>query len=177
MYPRLKRSLLHHLNSRMKKQRYLHVKWEVVRIFASCHKVIHNHCLCFNVIWCSVRCTRIPDNHTAPSAWMVHVSDRTTVIQPSWASESFSKYHSHVLWRICKRVCVYAPRRVQSRMIPTRSKNIWSNQVISYLPVRNSGGILGPTPEEAFPCGFIVSRLASASRCRNDQRRLNLAEC
>lgn len=69
MYLWLKRSLLHRFNSRLMKHRYFHVKWEVVRILVSCHKVIYNHYLCFNVIWSNVRCTRIPDNLTAPSAW------------------------------------------------------------------------------------------------------------
>lgn len=56
--------------------RYLHIKWEVGRISVSPHKSY----LCFHVSWCDVRRTRVPDNHTPPSAWNLLVSGRTTVI-------------------------------------------------------------------------------------------------
>lgn len=56
--------------------RYLHVKREVGRISVSRHKSY----LCFHVSWCDVRRTRVPDNHTPPSAWSLLVSGSTTVI-------------------------------------------------------------------------------------------------
>lgn len=112
MYLPLKRSLRRHLNARMKKQSYLHVKWEVVRISVSCHKVIQKHYLCFNVIWSNLRCFLcIPDNHTAPSAWIVHVSGKNTCTSRLTHIKRLQRISlTHAIWRTCKHVWAYAPR-------------------------------------------------------------------
>lgn len=111
MYLRLKRSLPRHLDPRVKKQSYLHVKWEVVRISVSCHKVIHKHYLCFNVIWSNLRCILcIPDNHTAPSAW-IHLSGKSTCTSRLTRIKRLERISlTHAIWRTCKCVWAYAPR-------------------------------------------------------------------
>lgn len=111
MYLRLKRSLPRHLDARVKKQSYLHVKWEVRRISVSCHKVIHKHYWCFNVIWSNLRCILcIPDNHTAPSAW-IHVSGKNTCTLRLTRIKRLERISlTHAIWRTCKRVWAYAPR-------------------------------------------------------------------
>lgn len=126
-----------------------------------CHKVIHKHYLCFNVIW-SNACIRIPDNHTAPSAWIAHMSIKNNCISPLMRIKRLQPISlTHAIWRTWKRVWAYAPRLDTE---PTKE----------YL-IKSGGGLSGH--EEFWQRGFIVLRRVSTSRCRNDQRRLHLAEC